>query len=135
MMLKESNKQFYAPYFEWEDYKAGMYNLVNVIDKDIKVMNAISLLSNKQEFFQVSSQMVKDWEIAAKVNLTNHNQNRRAWIGAASCMYKHNVPEFLTRVAWNLLNKEDQDRANDAAEDVIKIFENKLNYHNVQTLF
>jgi hypothetical protein len=135
-MFKESKKQYFAPYNLWEDYKAGMYNTYNIIDKDIKIQNAIKLLSNKQEFFQVSMEMVSKWEVSAKVNLTNLNQNRKAWIGAASCMYKYNVPEILTRIAWNSLDKEEQDRANESAQDVIQIYINRLNYHNnVQTLF
>ncbi|NBW35029.1 MAG: hypothetical protein EBR30_08420 [Cytophagia bacterium] len=126
-------KQVFTHYEKWEDFQAGMYSLLDIVDKDKKVIGAINLLSNENDFYIASKQVLENWKIATEVNFTNKQQNRRAWLGAAACMYVHNTPEYLTRIAWNLLNKDIQDRANLIAEKVINEYINKKN--NVQTLF
>lgn len=126
-------KQIFEHYERWEDYKAGMFCVLDVRDKDKKVIAAIGLLSNDVLFYQTLIEVTNNWVTATGVNLTNKGQNRRAWLGAAACMYKHNTPEYLTRIAWNLLNKEVQDSANLIAEKIIYEFENKLS--DAKTLF
>lgn len=125
-------KQYFTHYENWEDFKAGMYRVTYELNKDVKVINAIGLLKNSMEFYETMKEMLKKWEIAARVNLTNNQQNKRAWLGAAACCFKHNTPEYLTRVAWNLLNKEHQDLANQAAERIILEYQNN---QRAKTLF
>lgn len=115
-------KQIYHKYDYWEDYKNGMYEL-NSIDKHIKVIKAIDVLCNNDIFYNACLQLIKDWPISSQVNLTNINQNRRAWLGAAACSYLHKVPEFITRIAWSLINLEHQEKANLIAEKIIKQYE------------
>lgn len=123
--------QYFCHYEKWEDFQSGMYRLISEKDKDIMVINAITLLKNQIEFYQSMKEMISKWETAAKVNLTNNGINKRAWLGAAACCFKHNVPEYLTRIAWNLLNKEHQDSANETAEKIIR----EYNSIYAQTLF
>lgn len=118
-------EQIYIEYQKWEDYLSGMYNMNDTIDKDKKVINAINLLSNPNQFYEVCNDLVNDWKNATDVNLSNKNQNRKAWLGAAACMYKYEVPEYLTRIAWGLLNKQVQDSANRIAEKIIQEYEGK----------
>jgi hypothetical protein len=120
-------KQIFHHYQKWEDFIAGMYSLDDVIDKDKKVISAIELFNNSQEFYSTLILVLENWQISSELNLTNKTQNRRAWLGAAACMYKHNCPEYLTRVAWGLLNKNVQNSANLIAEKVIKEYEAKNN--------
>lgn len=126
-------KQVFAHYEKWEDFQAGMYSLSDILDKDKKVIGAINLLSSENDFYNASKEVLKKWKISVDVNFTNKGQNRRAWLGAAACMFIHNTPEYLTRIAWNLLNKDVQDRANLIAEKIIMEYENEKN--NVKTLF
>lgn len=126
-------KQVFEHYEKWEDYRAGMFTLVDVIDKDKKVFGAVNLLSDESDFYNVLKQMMQTWKTATEVNMTNKGQNRRAWLGAAACMFKHNTPEYLTRIAWNLLNKGIQDKANAIADKIIYEFENTS--CNGKTLF
>ena len=126
-------KQIFKPYTKWEDFLNGMYTLNDVIDKDKKVIGAITLLSNQKAFYMALKEVLTNWPIASKVNLTNKQQNRNAWLGAAACMYIHNTPEYLTRIAWGLLNKDVQQKANNIADKIIIEFENKN--HNEKTLF
>lgn len=116
--------QVYENYSLWEDYLNGMYNTENIKEKDKKVINAINLLSNDELFTEVMNELIKEWPIATAVNLTNNSINKKAWLGAAACMYFYETNEFLTRIAWNLLDKEIQDKANVAAEKIINDYLN-----------
>lgn len=118
-------KQIYHHYEKWEDFLSGMYNLNDVLDKDKKVKNCIDLLSTPGEFYTVCKELLDKWPVSCDVNLSNKNQNRRAWLGAAACTYSFNAPEYLTRIAWGLLNKDVQDKANHVAEKIIFEYERK----------
>lgn len=126
-------KQIFEHYTKWEDFQAGMYQTDNIKDKDQKVIDAIKLLSDSNAFYNALKQILITWKIASDVNMTNKQQNRRAWLGAAACMFVCNTPECLTRIAWGLLNKEVQDKANAVAEKIILEYEN--NNTNEKTLF
>jgi hypothetical protein len=126
-------KQIFFNYLEWEDYISGMYETVNIIDYEEKINNAKFLLSNENLFYETLKDVLKNWVKSSAVNLTNKQQNRRAWLGAAACMYKFNVPEILTRIAWNSLEENIQNKANLIAEKIIIEYQNNIN--NVKTLF
>ena len=131
--MKKDNCQFYDHYEKWEDFKNGMFETITTSGKQDMVISAISLLRNTENFYLVLKNVVKDWPIATQVNLTNLQQNRRAWLGAAACSYDAKVPEVLTRIAWNCLDKNIQDDANAVAERIINEFETKNNH--AKTLF
>lgn len=118
-------KQIFIEYTKWEDYLVGMYNDNDVIDKNIKINNSVLLLSNSYDFYNVCKDVLNNWVNAVDVNLSNKNQNRRAWLGAAACMYNHKSPEYLTRVAWGLLSIQKQAAANNVAEKIIIEYERK----------
>lgn len=133
--MQFNGKQYFTSYTNWEDFQAGMYRITPERDKDKLVINAIGLLKNQNEFYHSMREMIDLWKVAARVNLTNNQQNKRAWLGAAACCFKYNVPEYLTRVAWNLLNKEDQDQANRTAEKIIQEFNQQHTTTYAKTLF
>ena len=117
--------KIYNHYEIWEDYQAGMYNDSDCQDKDKKVFLSVELLSNEKRFRDVCISILENWKVASDENLSNTGMNRRAWLGAAACMYNHGCPEWLTRIAWSLLNKEIQFKANNVAEQIINIYERK----------
>lgn len=116
--------QYFSHYENWEDHKNGMYQL-SCIDKHKKVIGAIEVLCNNDIFYSTLINVLSEWPVSTKVNLTNLNQNRKAWLGAAACCYLHKTPEFLTRIAWGLLNTDEQNKANLVAEKIIKEYERK----------
>lgn len=123
-------KQFFAHYEEWEDYKNGMYcGTVNRDEEQIK--NAKKVLSDPYLFKNILIDLVRQWQISSKVNLTNTGINRRAWLGAAACSFKFNVTETNTRYAWNELNEKQQFEANTIAEEIINQFELTQNAQEV----
>lgn len=110
-----------------------MYNLSDVCGKAEKVFNCVNLLSDEAKFYQACKDMLAAWPTSAAVNMTNLQQNRRAWLGAAASMFVYNCNETLTRIAWNLLDKDVQDRANAVATKVINEYVKKDSH--AKTLF
>jgi hypothetical protein len=110
--------QYFTHYLEWEDYRHGMYN-TDTENPQQAVLNAKLLLGNEKEFQKAASEVLMNWDISTKVNLTNNSCNKRAWLGAASCSYKYKVPEIFTRIAWNELTEEQKIRANKVAQILI----------------
>lgn len=115
-------KQFYAKYTEWEDYKNGMYTteLQNKLIIHIK-----NLLCDEDMFLNTAIEMVKNWEISAKVNLTNKSCNRIAWVGQASCCYKLGANELTVKKAWSEIPEDLKTKANNIANKIVKSYEAK----------
>jgi hypothetical protein len=125
-------QRIYHPYWLWEDYKNGMYEL-NSNNEDELTKKSINLLSDLTLFKEVALEVISKWIISTKVNLTNPNCNKKAWLGQASCSYKYNVPEYLTRIAWSKLTDEQRIKADNVAIEVIKVFniENEKQYNQL----
>jgi hypothetical protein len=122
-------KQFFAHYSKWEDYKSGMFNVYFNGDYNKQIELSANLLKQPSLFYDVCKQLINDWIIASKVNLSNCQQNRRAWLGAAACCYNLGSPEFITRLAWSTLSDEEKNIANNIATKIIVEFEtNTINY-------
>lgn len=112
----------YFDYKDWEDFKAGMFSKevrVDFIDKSTLLMSNI-----KPAMLRV----INEWPIACKHNLSNVGSNRKSWLGQAACCINHGASEFETRMCWRTLSKEIQAIANDAANEVIAIWEQQNNF-------
>ena len=115
-------KQFYAKYTEWEDYKNGMY-IGNI---DINLIEEIKkILCDNELFLKYAIDMVKDWNISARVNLTNKSCNRVAWIGQATCCYKLGANEITVKRAWSEISEEMKNEANNTAKKIVNSYESK----------
>lgn len=119
-------QQFYAPFEVWEDYINGMYNFPNKENEADFITKSIMVLSNPDLFKLICLDVLKNWPISSKVNLTNKQCNRRAWLGQSACCYKYRSPEMCTRLAWGRLSSVERVKANNVADQIIKSFE--LNY-------
>jgi hypothetical protein len=118
--------RLYHPYWLWEDYKAGLYDLQKeYTEKEEEEMatKVKLLLSNTREFYSVAIRVVTEWKKSSEQNLTNSSRNKQAWIGQASCCYKFGIPERITKLGWRLLTPTQQKEANDVADTVIKQWE------------
>lgn len=118
-------KQIYIEYNKWEDYIAGMYCDNNSENKELKIKNSIMLLSDAEDFYNTCKELCVVWINATNVNLSNVNQNRKAWLGAAACMYKYGAQEYITRIAWSMLEPQKQHIANKVAHKIISEYEAK----------
>lgn len=114
-------KRTFAHYKTWEDVKSGLYSSVTQ-DHSFEDQS-FNLLSNEEALLEAMRQVLTSWPISSKVNLTNTSRNRRSWLGQASCCLAHGANEQTVKNAWNSLDKEQQDKANRIADQVIKEFE------------
>ena len=116
-------KQYYAKYTDWEDYKNGMYSKYNVTEKEVLIQKSVDLLKDCSLFYNTMILILNEWKVSAKVNMTNLDSNRMAWLGQAACSYNHKSPEVLTRVAWGKLSEVERVKANNTANKIIKKYE------------
>jgi hypothetical protein len=108
-----------------------MYEFPKQKDEQKYISLAIDVLTNNTLFFNICKEVLINWKISSRVNLTNKQCNRKAWLGQACCNFKYKVPEICTRIAWGKLSINQQNEANKIAEQVINSFE--LNYEKKDT--
>ena len=127
-------KRIYHPYWKWEDYKAGLYDLDNFYNEqqtESMSLAAKEILCNSKYFLKTALKVISEWKHAAEVNLTNTSRNRQAWIGQASVCYALKIPEYITKYGWHLMTPEQQTEANRIADIAIKTWEeNQLRQNN-----
>lgn len=93
-------------------------------DKEIDYIDkSVCLLSDSDKCLKAMKRVVNEWTISTRVNFTNIDSNRRAWLGQAACYIEVGTPEHLTRTAWGIMDSESQNMANRIAETVIKEWE------------
>lgn len=109
----------------WEDYRHGMFR--EVIRKgDAEIQQAAqTLLSSTDKLREAMIRVINEWPIASEENLSNVDQNRRAWLGWAACSLGCDAPDILTRRAWGCLLLAQQNAANAVADEVIAIWEHR----------
>lgn len=126
-------RQVFYPYEMWEDYKNGMYSRFAISDEHVSKSKI--LLQDPIAFYNACVLLLSCWPIASAVNMTNKDQNRRAWLGAAACSYMYKCTEKSVRQAWHLLTEEEQKAANSVADRVIYQYEQSNIENHAKTLF
>lgn len=111
-------KQYFTHYTEWEDWKNGMWKHQRITEELIQ--QATLVLLNPESYMR---QVVNDWPICSRQNLTDIKSNRRSWLGQAACLIKAGCNEQVTRVAWGYLTEEQKENANQIALKIIKEWE------------
>ena len=117
------------PYWEWEDYQAGLYRLEWA--KGRTPDDAMLILADRERLLDGMTRAVTSWPKAAAHHLTDGGMNQRAWLGWAACGILAQVPAHVTRAAWWRLTEDQRTRANDVADAVIASYVSP--YH--RTLF
>ena len=115
--------RIYHPHNKWEEVKYNMYGNTEPKKKDILVNKVIwffrqTPLIRKYMFF-----VVDNFKCSCEHNFTNPNMNRIAWLGQAAVSVWGNIPEDITRIAWNFLTEEEQTVANNIAKENIDRWE------------
>lgn len=120
-------KRIFHPFWVWEDYQNGMYDLEREYTEkeEEELANKVKLFLSSDEFFNIGLIVITQWKYASEHNLTNNHRNKQAWIGQASCCFKLNVPERITKHGWKLLTLKEQKKANKVADDIIKNYGEK----------
>ena len=116
-------KRIFHKYSDWEDFKAGLFDLPSSSENPLAVKSSKMMLSNHVWFRRSALKMVSDWNTAAEVNLSNRSLNRQAWLGQATCCYEFGSKEHQTKEAWRQLTVQEQIAANQSADEIIKEWE------------
>lgn len=112
-------------YMLWEDWQNGLYRTDGTDDAMRLTQLSINLLGDPVAFESAARAVLERWPIATEVNLTNRAENRRAWMGRASCCLNHGAPEYATRPGWFMLTEQQQDAANAVADSLIEEWEKR----------
>lgn len=112
-------EQKFHPYYEWEDYQAGMYDELKQ-GREQRVQLAITLLSNCMNLHRFMKEVTIRWKVATEHVFTNTRNNKKSWLGQAACCLFAGIKEDETREAWKYLTEEQRDKANATANEIIK---------------
>lgn len=115
-------KQVFIPYYEWEDFKNGMWDKGH----ESQLNDAIEFTSDHIKYGAAMGEVIIKWPKTMLNSLTNTSINRLAFLGHCAVCYKLNIPESITRQAWGLLTETQRVNANKIALYHIKKWE--LNY-------
>lgn len=113
--------RIYHPYWVWEEVDFNMWGRVK--NKEELLKKAIEFTGNAELYGKYMMQVAKEWVNSCEHNLTNKEQNRKAWIGHAACALAFRCPEGIVREAWSYLTEEQQVAANQAAQNAIEWWE------------
>ncbi len=129
MIIPYNVERIYHTWDKWECYPAGFFEVKppkQYTDQQCEDLYK-ELLSDIQEFKRVMLCLIKDWPVSCEHNLTNERMNRIAWMGQSALCYKYGIPARY-RGGYNLLSKEQQHNADEAALDIINLWMESKGY-------
>lgn len=109
----------YFHYQDLEEFHAGMWRIVRGGERVNNSLKAAALMREPERFKFFMRKATNEWPNSCRHNLTMENSNRLAWLGHAGCCLGVDSPEENTRVGWHMLDSVEQDRANEAAQEVL----------------
>jgi hypothetical protein len=118
----------YHPFWEWEDI--GMWRNVSGADRERLLREAEVFTGNSERYGAAMLRIIDEFPIATLHNLTDENQNRRAWIGHAACYLALECPEDIVREAWGRLTERQRKDANAAADRAISEWQRRHEKEN-----
>lgn len=107
----------YRPYWEWEDHAAGLYDPASNLNAEASA--AQQLLADPARLEPAMRAAVAAWPKSAEHQLTNPEQNRRAWVGQSACRHAVGAAALATRAAWSHLTDAERAAANCCADQII----------------
>lgn len=113
-----SEPNHFKPYWEWEDYNAGMYRDFQDLFEE-KIQLAMLVLGSDINCRDAMQRVVLEWPVSSAMNLHDSTKNVRPWLGRAACCITHGCCEGATRKAWWLLSESQRNIANQIADRVV----------------
>lgn len=117
--------RIYHPYWMWEDFKAGFYDNISGEQKKEMINKVVELFSDNEITRKYMIRVIDEWVFSCQHNLSNESLNRIAYLGQGACCLFAGVPSTITMEAWSLVSKENQDKADGIAKDVLNIWINR----------
>jgi len=115
--------QEYVPYWEWEDWLNGMWRKLPKDHEGEWINKAVEFTGDHIRYGSAMKEVVNEWPRTMLNSLTNVSINRRAFLGHCACSYKFDCPEYITRMAWKLLNDKQRYLADKVAQETINEYE------------
>lgn len=119
------NSKIWHPFYQWEDYHAGMYDLEFSGCRESAINTCKSILTNKDRFISAGLGLIVDWPKSCEENLSSNTGNPLSWIGWAVCCYSNGIPEFITRKAWGEISGLEKHFANNYARLILNEYKDK----------
>ena len=119
-------ERIYHRYEYWEDYKAGFYNNISGVNKDLMINKVVELFSSSELTETYMNKVIEKWKYSCEHNLTNLSLNRIAYLSQSACCIYAGVPSSITMEAWHLVSEENRNNANKIAEKIINNYEKNL---------
>lgn len=110
-------KQVYIPYWEWEDWKNGMWSKSDNESELLKL--AIEFTGDYLKYGQAMKEVIIAWPKTMLNSLTNNSINKRAFLGHCAVSFKLSIPEYITRMAWKELSDKQRHNADKIAQETI----------------
>jgi hypothetical protein len=112
--------RIYHHHSKWEEVDYGMYDPINIKEKNIMVQRVINFFRQKSLVEKYMAYVVDSFRYSCEHIFTNPNFNKIAWLGQASVSVWGNIPKDITIIAWNYLDKNTQEQANNIAKNEIE---------------
>lgn len=99
-----------------------------------KIKQASTLLWS-ESLYDSMLRVINEWVVSSDENMTNVSQNRQAYLWQAACCIEYGLSWDMTIKARQMLSKDQQDRANQIADDIIRLYEIKhiVKYYSLFT--
>jgi hypothetical protein len=110
-------KRVYHHFTNMEEYQGNMWKQIPVEQRRDMIIKSRDLMLDIPAFKAAMFKAVDIWPNSSAANLSASVINHQAWLGHAGCAVNHDAPEDLTRLAWAMLTKDQQDLANIAADE------------------
>ncbi len=119
-------ERIYHRYEYWEDYKAGFYNNISGINKELMINKVVELFSSSELTEKYMILVIEKWKYSCEHNLTNLSLNRIAYLGQSACCIYSAVPSSITMEAWHLVSEENKKKANEIAKKIINSYDKNI---------
>lgn len=117
-------KKVKRTYFHCEKLEeAPMWASAKTKDYDLHSEKSADLMREIDAFKDACRRVLTEWPNSSMQNLSARCMNRMAWIGHAANWLNHQSVEYTTRIGWRMLDGQEQDAANKAANEVIEEWE------------
>ena len=112
---------------KWESPDLWECNINKMYDnsKNIDMIQQSKELLTSDCCYEKMKQVTIEWKTSTMVNFTNKMFNPVSWLGQAACCLNHGAKSSETVGAWLKMTKEEQQKANDIAKEVIEEWKNE----------
>lgn len=107
-----------------------MWRKVPKSEEAVLLRLAIDFTGDWAAYGEAMRDVIFEWPRTMLNSLTNNAINQRAFLGHCACCFRHDIPEYITRMAWGKLTDTQRLNADAIAQNVIDswkiLYQNKM---------